>query len=290
MKPLSFHVSRPEKESVKMEKDRLPHFYDKLHFHPDNQITAICKSRGTLYSGDSITLFEEGEVYLIGQNLSHVFRNDTLFYSEPARIAESISVYFENDFMGSGFLDKKEATNISDLLISARKGIRLTGSLNKAIFSQLTNFEELEGIERIIALLNILHQISVSTELETLASVRYSMPVKDIDNNRINSVFNYLINHFTEPVTLEMISEIANMSPTAFCRYFKNHTRKTFTQYLNEIRIGHACKLLMLDNFSVAQICYECGFSNLSNFNRQFKMITGYSPRKYINQRHLSQG
>ncbi|MCH7514086.1 MAG: helix-turn-helix domain-containing protein [Bacteroidetes bacterium] len=290
MKPISFHVSRPEKESVKVEKDRLPHFYDKLHFHPDNQITAICTSRGTLYSGDSMTLFEDGDVYLIGQNLSHVFRNDTLFYSEPSHIAESISVYFKNNFMGSGFLDKKEATHISDLLISARKGIRLRGSLKKTIFIKLTKIAELEGMERIIDLLNILHQISVSTELETLASVRYSMPVKDEDNKRINSVFNYLINHFTEQVTLEMISEIANMSPTAFCRYFKNHTRKTFIQYLNEIRIGHACKLLMSDNFSVAQICYECGFSNLSNFNRQFKVITGYSPRKYIQQRYLNQG
>ena len=192
--------------------------------------------------------------------------------------------------MGSGFLDKKEATHISDLLISARKGIRLRGSLKKTIFIKLTKIAELEGMERIIDLLNILHQISVSTELETLASVRYSMPVEDEDNKRINSVFNYLINHFTEQVTLEMISEIANMSPTAFCRYFKNHTRKTFIQYLNEIRIGHACKLLMSDNFSVAQICYECGFSNLSNFNRQFKVITGYSPRKYIQQRYLNQG
>ncbi len=290
MKTVSFRISRPEKESVKVEEDRLPHFYDKLHFHSDHQLTAICRSRGTLYSGDSITQFKEGDVYLLGQNLSHVFRNDNIYYSESEQTAESVSVYFENDFVGREFFSKMEAAQISGLLRLAGKGIKLHGILKKAIYNRLLRLAELEGMQRIIHLLDILQKISISTEIGTLASLGYSLPAKDVDNKRINSVFNYLINHFTEQVTLETISGVANMSPTAFCRYFKSHTRKTFTRYLNEIRIGHACKLLIPDNFSIAQICYECGFTNLSNFNRQFKMITGYSPRKYLQQRQVSQG
>ena len=129
--------------------------------------------------------------------------------------------------------------------------------------------------------------MSRSKDLEMLSNVGITKK-KASDNARIGAVLDHLINNFHTSISLKEISAIANLSETSFCRYFKLHTRKTFSTYLSEVRIGHACKLLTEMNYSISQICFNCGFNNISNFNRQFKSIVKYTPKEYMIRQRLA--
>ena len=151
--------------------------------------------------------------------------------------------------------------------------------LNLAAAQQMLG---LEGFERFIQLFSILNLLSLSKELEPLSSVGFDGPQNESDSKKINDVFTYIMNNFSEEVKLQEAASIANMSINAFCRYFKQHTRKTFSSFLNEIRIGHACRLLIEDRWNVRETAFDCGFDNISYFNRQFKNITTYTPSEYV--------
>ncbi len=286
MKPLPFHVTKLQSESIKVETDILPHFYDSLHFHKDNQLTLIRKSFGTLYISDKIIPFSEGDVFFIGENIPHVFRNDDFFYSGNDRIAESISIYFENKFLGNEFFMKPEYNRIKDLITAGATSYKLKNQLKEGVKKALMQFPELSGLERIIQLLVILNKMSGSKDLQMLSDIGFAKR-KASDNARISAVLDHLIGNFQTTISLKDAAAIANLSETSFCRYFKLHTRRTFSTYLNEIRIGHACKLLMEKELSVSQICYTCGFNNISNFNRQFKAMRLCTPREYALRHQL---
>jgi len=144
----------------------------------------------------------------------------------------------------------------------------------------LLQFQKLSGLERIIQLLNILNKMSESKELLMISDIGF-VKRKASDNARISAVLDHLINNFHTTISLKETAAIANLSETSFCRYFKLHTRRTFSAYLNEIRIGHACKLLIEKELSINQISYTCGFNNISNFNRQFKALRLCTPKEY---------
>lgn len=283
MKPIAFQVPRQESESVKAEHDKLPHFYDSLHVHHDYQLTFIKKSYGTLYVGDQIIPFEEGDVFMLGCNLPHVFKNDPLFYNSSTISAESYSLYFQYDFARIDFNNLHEYEPISILLAKAENGLKIEGPAKMDIVDKLPRFYNLPPLEKILGLLELLHTITKSAKLKPLANTALSTG-RSTNDSRIRAVFDHLINHYHEYIPLSLVASIANMTETSFCRYFKQHTRKTFSQYLTEVRIEAACKKLLSGKFSVAQVCYNTGFNNLSNFNRQFKYVTGYAPREYIRQ------
>ena len=284
MKALSFKVSKPHKGSIKLERDILPYFYNKLHFHADHQLTVINKSSGSLIVGDKVIGFKTNDVFLIGQNLAHMFQNDPGHFEDPVMNAEAISLYFTTEFPGNDFYTLQEATYIKKLLEDAGQGVKIEGSSAILCRDLLNKFDDLEGLDRQLALLDLLNKVGQRGEYELLSSMGYTKRRKSSDNQRMNDVFDFVMFNFKEHISLNKIAGVANMSPTAFCRYFKNHTRKSFSVFLNEVRIGHACRLLGDTNYSISQICYESGFSNLSNFNRQFKKITGYTPSLYISR------
>jgi AraC-like DNA-binding protein len=136
-------------------------------------------------------------------------------------------------------------------------------------------------MERIIRLLTILHLLSVSSDISLISSKGFHINNVESETNKIDRIFQYTLSHFNEKISLEDIAARVNISPKAFCRYFKSRTRKTFSRFLLEVRIGHACKLLSEDGISISEICYECGFNNVSNFNRYFKMLTHTTPLHY---------
>ncbi len=123
--------------------------------------------------------------------------------------------------------------------------------------------------------------LSQSKEYEYLASLSYKNMYAEKDTGRIHKVYQFLIQNFHRDVELQEVSDLCNLTPNAFCRFFKSRTQKSFTQFLNELRIGHACKLLQNEVYSVSDVCYECGYNNLTNFNKFFKNITGKTPSEY---------
>ncbi len=290
MKPVLFRNPKTEKESFYTQEDKVDRFYDALHYHPELQLTAYIASAGTYFVGDRIDRFEAGDVVLIGPNLPHVSRNDAEYYQPNSGLyAHAFSIYFKPESFGREFIELPELFAIKKLLGLSSRGIRVVGATRATIHPMIIALKHLEGMERLLALLEILHRIAVSNEYEFLSSMGYITPQRDIDSKKINDVFDYVMRHFSQKISLEEIAEVANMSPTAFCRFFKQRTRKTFSQFLNEVRIGGACKLLLSERYTVSEIAYQCGYNNISNFNRQFKAITNYTPQGYAKEHRITQ-
>lgn len=281
MKALPFKIPHGSKTSIKVDHDVMPHFYDTYHTHEELQIMLVIKGYGSAYIGDKILHFEEGDIYLLGQNLPHVFKDKLL---EKDSGIESISIFFLKDFMGKGFLELPESRLLSALIEESIRGIQIEGQLQESITESVWKIYKSDGLNRLLMLVDTLEQIAQSEDLSFISSPGYHKPKRLIDGQKINDVFDFMLANYSREVKLEEIADVANMSSTAFCRYFKHHTRKTYSRFLNEIRVGQACKMLVDDKLSVSNICYDSGFNNISNFNRQFKKITGFTPSAYQKQ------
>ena len=281
MKALPFKIPNNADRSISLEHDRVDHFYSALHTHAELQLTLVASGHGTAYIGDRIEQFEPGDVFLLGPDLSHLFRDE---HSSEQQQIESYSIFFLPDFLGEKFLELPESRAINQLIELSVRGIKFKQQLRADLALKIKQIFDSSGLNRLLQLVNILDQITKSSQFEPLASVGFQKPRRPTDGKKINDVFDYLMKNYTGEIKLENVASVAHMSPTAFCRYFKQHTRKTYSRFLNEIRIGQACKLLIDDNLAIAQVCYQTGYNNISNFNRQFKKITGFTPRSYIKQ------
>ncbi|MEM9819636.1 MAG: AraC family transcriptional regulator [Bacteroidota bacterium] len=282
MKAVSFKNSMTEGESFKVLVDRLPHFYDRLHFHPELQITLIIKGYGTLFIGDRVLPFRENDLIVIGPSVPHMWKNDPIFYEAPPIGMEAISIHFNRDTLGASFWALPELGRIHTFFHRASRGIAIHGALRTSLAELIQKMVRTEGFGRLILLMEVLHALAIDeTDQEVLASIGFDVG-ETIEDQKLNRVFQYVIDHFQGPMTLEEVARVANLSTSAFCRYFKLRTRKTFVRFLNEIRIGAACRHLLEGKSNVTEIAYQVGFNNLSNFNRQFKKIKGYTPTTYV--------
>jgi len=282
MEPLHFKIPRLNEETVRVESWNLSYFYDPVHFHEEFQITYVTEGEGTLFVGDSIKNFSAGELFFFGKDLPHVLRNDDSYYcGNPNKHARAISLFFSQDIVKKMILDIPESMAVRRLIDYSIYGIRLSGKSAYKVFEIMEVMKKCDGFEKVIALLKILDDISANGNLEFLSSDGVQLKSVSEDIPKINKVFDYVRNRFQERITLEEIAGLVYMSPTAFCRFFKNKTLKTFSRFLIEVRIGNACRLLHEGNFNTTECCYECGFNNISNFHRHFKSVTGMSPGEY---------
>lgn len=283
MKPQLIKMSSDNLQSFSVRQDKVPHFFKNLHYHSEVEFVLIDKGSGTHFIGDSISRFSEGDLYLIGSNLPHCWRCDDIYFeNKPDLVAEAKVVHFLENYWGIQFLDLPENKAIRDLLIKAKSGIKVIGKTKFAISKILDKLLTAKSTERIILILQALSLIAHSKDLIILSSPGFTNNNYIVSEaERINDIFNYTMSNFHRKITLEEIADVANISPNSFCRYFKNITKKTYSQFLMEIRIGHACKLLIESTKNVNYVCYESGFNNFSNFNKYFKAITGKSPLSY---------
>ncbi len=282
MRVLPFKIPESVAHSFRVQVDELEHFYDRFHHHPELQITFIEKSHGTLLLGNAISNFVEGDAFLIGANVPHSFRNHSSFYQNEKKEAKAISIFFNEKSLGPGFFDLPELKKVRGLLKAADRGIKINASLNAAIAQKMQAIILSEGIQRVLFLLEILEHIIHCDQIEYLSNFSLPTITEGKDSKKLEAIFQYILDHYERPVKLEEVAAVANLSVSAFCRFFKTRTRKTFSRYINEFRISVACKKLLQEDCTISEVCYQVGFSNLSNFNRQFKLITGYAPSVYI--------
>lgn len=285
MKPVLFKHSEAIKESCFVLRDRAAHFYDTLHYHPEYQLTLINEGVGTFFIADHIERFKPGDIFLIGPNLPHVFRSDNEYYKkDTSLISDYVAAYFTFNSFGTAFFSLPENASIRSLLLEAERGMKLSGDTAERIKKDVISLGRSSGVRKITSLLLTLEEIAVSPRQDkiSLSSVGYLGSVKNDDNERMNQVFDYLMKHFTEDINLEKVSEVACMTQTAFCRFFKKRTRKSLIEFITEARIGYACKLLLEEKYNVSEIALKSGFNNISNFNRQFKFITKTTPSGYL--------
>lgn len=261
------------------------------HYHPEIELVFLLKSTGTRFVGDSIETFEPGQLVLLGENLPHMWLNDPEYYEKESQLkAEAIAVHFKLDFLGPEFFNSPELLKVADLLERARQGI-LFHKPNEEVKTIMWELLSARGIERLTKLFTLLNLLCNATSYEYLSSEGFINSFNQKDTNNLKQVYEYIFKNFDEPIQLKEVAEIARMNPAAFSRFFKKIHKKTFTRYLNEIRIGYACKLLIEEKHKIIAVCFDCGFTNISNFNRQFKLIRGMTPtqfQKFYKNNHLN--
>lgn len=282
MKPHLLKVSRSPESSFNILKKKGGDFHSQWHFHPEIELIYIQKGRGTRFIGTDVHRFEPDELYLFGANLAHMWRCDPEYFQEDSRQkAEVTIIYFRQDFLGEHFFKTPDLKVIDTLLEKAKQGIKITGSTKQKVKKLMDSLSTAKGVERITLLLTALELIAQSNERQVVNSVLHQIDIDKTEMDRFNKVFQYITNHYQQKITLAEIAAVANLSTKAFCRYFKSKTSKTFNRLLLEVRVAHACNLLMEKDLSVNEVCYDCGFNNLSNFNRYFRKITNKTPTEY---------
>jgi len=282
MKAILRKVDIGHNYSFSVREDIYPYLYNRWHYHPEIELTLIRKGTGIRLVGDSVEQFEDDDLVLIGSNLPHYWRSDAQYFEEGAGLqVEAIAIHFKDDCWGKELLDMPEFFSVKKILQEARRGIEISGTTKQQLIPLMEEMLQAKGARRVILLLDMLQTISHSKDTKVLSSAGFSKTYDHSNTDRINEIYNYTFNNFQKEISIREIAAAVNISHNSFCRYFKTRTTKTYWQFLLEVRIGYACKLLIDDKMSVARICYDCGFNNLSNFNRHFKNMVGMTPLKY---------
>lgn len=289
MKPVLMRHIETTTQSFKAWRNSSPYLHNPYHYHPELEITIIIKGKGILFVGDKIQNYGENELFLIGSNLPHEWRSD--FKQNADFYSQSIAVHFMKNLPGINFDQIPEAVAIKKLFEQSVRGIKIEEPrIIEFVKEKLLLLMDMEGIERISLLFSILNAIASTSELEILSSPTFVNSFGDGENHKIVQVFKYMIANFKDHISVDQMAKHLNMEPTSFCRFFKRRTNKSFIQYLNEIRIGYSCKLLIEDNHNISEVAYESGFENISHFNKQFKKIIKLTPKEFISKQSIKSG
>jgi len=271
-----FKIPKPENEAIVYQEDFESVFYDKLHQHEEIQISLIINGEGTLVIGDSVNRYKPGDIFTIGRNLPHVFKSDRV----ESTNSFMMSLFFSEKSFGHSFFELNEFSALQTFFKKSIFGLKLIS--NKiALKTLFLKLKKASKLERFILLFEILHLINES-ENKRLSSFVYYKNYSALEGKRMSAIYEYTMNHFNNSISLLQIADVANMTTNAFCKYFKKRTNKTYFKFLNELRIEHAIKLLQSNSdASIAEIAYQAGFKNISNFNRHFKAIKHSSPSNF---------
>lgn len=262
-----------------------PYFDPNWHFHPHFQLFIVIKGKGTRLIGDSIQHFEEGDAVLLGPNVPHLWRCDEVYFqNNPQLMTAGIVTYFTSDFLKKSCSQLPEADRINKLLRNSERGIIFSGQAQRILIDGLKNLTQTKGFHSILGLLGILNELSLSSEYDFITSLGYKNTHKVSETERMHKVFDFVMKNYSDHIKLKTIADLASMSTPAFCRYFKKRTHKTFSQFIAEVRIGKACKMISENqDLSISEVSYANGFNTLSNFNRVFKELKNCTPSEYKN-------
>jgi AraC-like DNA-binding protein len=283
MKPFYQKLVTSPDHSVIFFDEEKPRFTVPWHFHPEIEILYVVKSTGTSYIGDSISSFGKGTLCIIGENVPHWWKSDEKYLNGNAQEGiKALIIQFRKEIFDTNFINIPEMNTIKELLKKSQRGIQYSGNSREKLGNQMVRIFRSDGIKRITELIILLDMMANANEFNYHASTGYSKMINTYDFYRFNKIHEYLVNNFTRHITLLEVCDSIGISPTALCRYFKKHTGKTLFTFLNEIRIGHACRLMIEENTSVSNACFASGFNNLSHFNFQFRKIMNITPSEYI--------
>ncbi len=252
------------------------------HFHPECELTLILHDEGRRFIGDHIDEYHDGDMIFIGPNLPHTWCSESRV-QESGRKRKFLVTQFHKEFLGEKFLSSPEMIRIRNIIEKSVLGLRVTGTTRDVLHHKLLEMYDTAGMGKLLGLLEILHILSVSTDLVTLASVGFSSLPKPGVSKRIDLVCSHINRHYTEELKQPDIATLVHMDTSTFSRFFKKTTGRTFTRYINELRIGRACSLLLESDMTVAEICFSSGFNNLSQFNRKFLELKKLTPSQYRN-------
>ncbi|RKD19621.1 AraC family transcriptional regulator [Pelobium manganitolerans] len=282
MKPLFHKVSTNLHNSFGVKHNISPSFGKTWHFHPELELHYVIKGEGVRFVGDNISNFSEGELVLLGENLPHTWRCSDEYHQNGAEDGvEAIVIQFLPECFGKDFLALPETFMLPKLFEKAKRGMVINGEAKEKVVALMKQSTEADRLNKLIILLEMLNILAHTDDYEEITSAHAFYKSNESDSIRLNKIYSYTLSNYKNDITLHDVATIGNLSVTSFCRYFKLMTNKTFYDFLIEIRVSHACRLLIEDKMPTEMICFECGFNNVSNFYRHFKRVAGITPLDY---------
>ncbi len=282
MKALLEKIPVTAQESFHCEVIQAPDFGTPWHFHPEHEITLVLRGSGYRMVGDDITVLQPGDLVFVGANLPHVWHRDQPLAGASDEGVHAIVVQFLPGFLGHAFVNAPELTSVRKLFQLAGRGLHVTGRTRDSVARRLQRLTETAGYARLLELFLILGELADSTELAPVASAGFSPQLDLTDKERLGRVCQYIDEHLAEPLSRQRLAKLANLSAAAFSRYFHVRTGRTLPDYINELRIGRACRLLLEEaEMGVSQTAFACGYGSLSNFNKRFQARMGMTPTEY---------
>lgn len=258
--------------------DEMPNFYPNWHFHEEFELVYIHKSSGIRYIGDNIMPYQPGDLVLLGSFLPHAWINDKTSEGNDNTVAATV-IHFQKKFIQNDFFNQTLLDNLRSLFQRSELGILFVGI--KEIEPILDKINTSKSTDRIIAVLTLLEKLYIHTEKEYLSPKEYLRIVSGQSNDRFSKIHDYLATNFRKNISLQTLASIANMTPPAFCNYFKRKTTKSVVTYINDLKIGYSCKLLIEHELTIDQVAHESGYNNTTFFNRKFKEKMRFTPKQY---------
>ncbi|MEO6721496.1 MAG: AraC family transcriptional regulator [Ferruginibacter sp.] len=285
MKVVQFTIPVAKDNSIHVQEDILPHFYEHLHRHNEAQITWVISGEGTLIAGNYMQPFHSGDIFIIGANQPHIIKsNPEYFEKDSGKQVHSLNIFFDPKGFLTAMLDFPEMLGIKKFIDASKLGLQASEHNQKIISDYILKVNNNTAGYRLAAFIEMLQLLANLKGWKYLSTESFEYTT-DSEGLRMDDIYQYTITNYTENITLEEIAAVVFLTPQSFCRYFKKHTLKTYTNFLNEVRINEACKKIMSHDFSsISTIAYQTGFNNVVTFNRVFRSITGKSPSEFIKE------
>lgn len=284
----SFHkVPLKSGNSFSIRRDLRPHFESIWHYHPEMELHYIVKGTGVKFIGDNVSNFSDGDMIFLGPNLPHTWRcAEEFFQNDPGLHVEAIVLHFLPECFGKEFLNIPETALIREFFEASKRGFLIKEPAKTVIVNLLQKMLQSSGIDRVIVMVNILKEL-MNANKSRISDFSNLCPANDIKMSLFDSIYSYALKNYNREISLDEIASHANMSVSSFCRTFKLITKKTFIDFLIEIRVSNACRYLIEEDLDIHSVALKSGFNNLSNFYRQFKKIKGCTPlyykKEYVN-------
>ncbi|WP_111669786.1 AraC family transcriptional regulator [Algoriphagus litoralis] len=278
-----FQKSRiPEGKAFVINELKAPYFDVNWHFHSEYQLFVVLKGRGTRFIGDHMQTFKEGDMVLTGPDLPHLWKNDKAYHNPDNNLSvQGIVIYFPDNFLNNSVFSLVEFESIALMLKKSVRGIEISGQTNQLVKAMMIELLDLKGGCSLIQLLKILQTVADSTDCKLITGAAYINTNKESERDRMGQVYEYVMQNFQGKVSLEEAAQLSNLSVSAFSRFFKSRVNKSFSDFLTDVRISHACKLLHETDLNISEVSYDCGFFTLSNFNKLFKERMNMTPVQY---------
>ncbi|MEM0991787.1 MAG: AraC family transcriptional regulator [Bacteroidota bacterium] len=243
------------------------------HYHPEIEICFTKESSGKRFVGNQISDYEVGDLVMFGANLPHGFTTDMK--------CAQVVIQMTEDFLGTDFIQKPELRQVQALFGRAKQGLAFGASVKKKARKVIKKMMDAQGFAQMIHLFELLNTLAHTEDVQTICSEEYSLDLNATSLSRLKIVYDYIVVNYQKEVRIKEVAALLNLTEAAFFKFIKKHTKKTYTQIINEFRINHASKLLMTTDLSIAEICFECGYNNISYFNRKFKAVIGKTPSDF---------
>ncbi|MFY7909454.1 MAG: AraC family transcriptional regulator [Emticicia sp.] len=277
MKAVFEQLNTEQSSSFIFRKFDVPKFDAPFHFHPEYELTLILKGEGQRYVGQQVHEFFAGDLVFLGANLPHCWINQAIENEN----ASAIVIQFGDLFLGKGIVELPEMKKVQAFLEKSKSGFEIIGKTKEILTERIVSLQHKTSLQKIAGLLEIFDILSHSTEIITIDDFFFEHQYNQSETARFQKVFSYLIENFKEEITLEQIANIADLSPTSFCRYFKNITKKTFVEVLIEFRLQYACRLLNKTDLPIQQVAFESGFGDVPYFNKLFRKHKNLTPKEW---------